>query len=117
MALALAQVATASVPTDRLFQREHQPLTQSSRSAVKRFTRGPVGGVSDFHKGASLELDARLLSECLHEFFGGYFCLPQDASKRADLDFLMHGNYAALAVASQNDVTATLTNPYKSESL
>ena len=73
--------------------------------------------VSDFHEGASLELDARLPSECLNECFGGYFCLPQDASKRADLDFRMHGNYAALAAASQNDVTSALTNPYKSESL
>ena len=76
-----------------------------------------MGRVSDFHDGASLELDARLLSECLREFFGGYFRLPQDASKRADLDFRMRGNYAALAAASQNDVTSALTNPYKSESL
>ena len=55
--------------------------------------------------------------QSLSEFFGGYFCLPQDASKCADLDFRMHGNYAALAAASQNDVTAALTNPDKSESL
>ena len=117
MPLALAQVATASVLADGLFQREHQPLTRRSSCVVKRFKRGPVGQVSDIHDGVSLELDARLPSECLREFFGGYFCLPQDASKCADLDFRMHGNYAALAAASQNDVTATLTNPYKSESL
>ena len=117
MPLALAQVATAGVPTDRLLQREHLPLPQCSHRAVKCFTRGPVGRVSDFHDGASLELDARLLSECLREFFGGYFCLPQDASKCTDLDFRMHGNYADLAAASQNDVTSALTNPYKSESL
>ena len=117
MPLALAQFATASVPTDRLFQREHQPLTQCSSCVVKRFNKGPVRGVADFHKGASLELDARLPSECLSEFFGGYFCLPQDASKCTDLDFRMHGNYAAFAAESQHDVTVALTNPYKSESL
>ena len=81
MPAAVAQVGTASVPTN------------------------------------ALGLDARLPSECLREFFGGYFCLPQDASKCADLDFRMHGNYTALAAASQNDVTSALTNPYKSESL
>ena len=117
MPSALAQVATASVPTDRLLQREYLPLTECSHRAVKWFKGGLVGQVSDIHDGASLELDARLSSECLSEFFGGYFCLPQHASKCADLDFRMHGNYAALAAASQNDVTAALTNPYKSESL
>ena len=76
MPLALEQVATASVPTDRLFQREHQPLTQCSSCAVKRFTKGPVGGVSDFHKGASLELDATRLRE----------------SKRGDRDLTTHSN-------------------------
>ena len=96
MPVALAQVATASVPTDRLIQREHQPLTQCSHRAVKRFTRGPVGEVSDIHDGASLELDARLSSECLSEFFGGYFFLPQDACNCADLAFRKHRNYAAL---------------------
>ena len=74
--LALAQVATASVLAERLYQREHQPLTQCSSCEVKRFTRGPVGQVSDFHEGATLELDATRLRE----------------SERSDRDLTTHSN-------------------------
>ena len=55
--------------------------------------------------------------QSLRKFFDGHFCLPQNARQRADLDFSMHGNDAALAAAPQNDMTPALTNPHETESL
>ena len=55
--------------------------------------------------------------QSLRKFFGGHLCLPQNARQRADLDFSMHGNDAALAAAPQNDMTPALTKPHETESL
>lgn len=56
-------------------------------------------------------------SQGTHELFRRDVRLPQYASQRANLDFGVHGNDAALGFPPHDDVTATLPDLRETEAL
>ena len=49
-----------------------------------------------------------LFPQCSHKLFSRDLCLAQKASKRADLDFAVHRDYAAFGFAFHDHVASTL---------